>query len=711
MKKIHPKSFKFFLKQVALSNQLRWYISSAACIPVFLIYRGSAYLPSVLVLLFLYMGVTYGFARLYRWVGNFPGDQAQPYGYFIAIAFTQGLIDILVLTLSVYVTGGILSPMPLLYIVYLGAVAVFFPVRLLVLLDMAAILMYTALMQGILAGLITPIIPSSVADVYVNAAFVQKTEITYIAAMVLSGVIVAAYSAKIHQGWWQADAQNEYLDHLHLLTRLGLEHHEINDLSETLTRRTCNLLEADTVYLTHWDDKAGQVVVITASDSQKVTHIAIPPIPVDETNMTRSVRRAGRWLVAEDVFCSPYISPRAATQFSTHSLLGLPLYGLPGKRFLGALLVGYNEPHYFDSGEIERALQTADVVALLVSRTSLYKETVRRADMLERLAGQITSLTSDLHQTKLLPAVVEAACSLLHAQRAALNLYDQSTGRLRCEFSLGLSKKYLDGVNNRFEQLPGSQTLQGTPYVLIPDVHRDGRTNPIQDLIAHEKFRAYAVFGLTSPQGAVGTLAIYWDQPYTLTPDEISVAQLFAQRAGALLHSAKLYTQASEESVTDILTGLPNRRALDQRLARETTPSAGSTRPCALLMMDLNGFKAINDAFGHPVGDDVLQQIAAALRKAVRATDFLTRYGGDEFAVVLPETGLDEAVVVAEKLIARLNSTPMRLPGDENRCLSASIGIAIYPFDAQTDTTLLSIADQRLYRAKRAGPGLIVSEN
>ncbi|HAE58408.1 MAG TPA: hypothetical protein DCG54_02585, partial [Anaerolineae bacterium] len=166
--------------------------------------------------------------------------------------------------------------------------------------------------------------------------------------------------------------------------------------------------------------------------------------------------------------------------------------------------------------------------------------------------------------------------------------------------------------------------------------------------------------------------------------------------------------RATEEALTDILTDLPNRRHLDQRIKDEIERASRYEHTFALLMIDLDGFKAINDTFGHPIGDSVLKQVAVALRRTLRASDFLARYGGDEFSIILPETGLERAMHVAEKLRLALSSTRLHLPQETQRYLSGCMGIAIYPKDCQSVEDILVCADRRLYRAKRSGLSSII---
>ncbi|WP_163558715.1 diguanylate cyclase [Halomonas sp. NO4] len=158
------------------------------------------------------------------------------------------------------------------------------------------------------------------------------------------------------------------------------------------------------------------------------------------------------------------------------------------------------------------------------------------------------------------------------------------------------------------------------------------------------------------------------------------------------------------ESRTDPLTQLPNRRALNERLPEAMARARRLGAPLALLFIDLDGFKAVNDAQGYAAGDSLLREIAARLREAVRETDSVGRLAGDEFVVVLEGIGAEDALAVARKLIAVIDR-PLMLPRGEAR-VSASIGVAPYAPDGDlTPETLLQRADSAMYVAKRAGKG------
>jgi diguanylate cyclase (GGDEF)-like protein len=177
------------------------------------------------------------------------------------------------------------------------------------------------------------------------------------------------------------------------------------------------------------------------------------------------------------------------------------------------------------------------------------------------------------------------------------------------------------------------------------------------------------------------------------------------------LDSAVRVQRAEALSVTDDLTQLYNSRYLRQALQRETKRSVRTKRPLALLFTDLDGFKEVNDTWGHLLGSRALVEAAAILRRCARETDVVARYGGDEFAIVLPETNRDGARVVAERLRHRI-ATHKFLHGEGVIVrLTASVGIAVLPDNAASAEGLIRAADQAMYWIKARGKnGIHVAE-
>ena len=166
-------------------------------------------------------------------------------------------------------------------------------------------------------------------------------------------------------------------------------------------------------------------------------------------------------------------------------------------------------------------------------------------------------------------------------------------------------------------------------------------------------------------------------------------------------------------SLIDGLTGIANRRCFDERLTLEFFRSQRSNQPLALLMIDIDFFKTLNDQHGHQVGDEFLRQIATVLQSNMRrSSDLAARYGGDEFVCLLPDTNKNEARMIAEKLIANVQALKMDdLTSDKKPKLTISIGLAIYPSPKiPSPELLIKAADKQLYNAKHHGRNRISNE-
>ena len=174
-----------------------------------------------------------------------------------------------------------------------------------------------------------------------------------------------------------------------------------------------------------------------------------------------------------------------------------------------------------------------------------------------------------------------------------------------------------------------------------------------------------------------------------------SVAQ-----AAPVLANLRNLRIAERRAATDGLTGLANNRATQDNLKRHIAIAARIRHPLSVILLDLDHFKSINDSFGHGVGDDVLSAVGTVLTSNVRASDFVGRYGGEEYVVVLPETDLEGATTVAEKVRQAL--TMLHVPSYTGR-ISASFGVAGYPDHGAESDLLLAAADEALYRAKHDG--------
>jgi diguanylate cyclase (GGDEF)-like protein len=213
---------------------------------------------------------------------------------------------------------------------------------------------------------------------------------------------------------------------------------------------------------------------------------------------------------------------------------------------------------------------------------------------------------------------------------------------------------------------------------------------------------------LGADEGEIGRLLLYPPVEGSFDQDAEQLAHWLAAQASIALENERLHRTVKRQAITDELTQLANRRRFTETLALEVRRAERFGDPLALVLADLDDFKQINDRFGHGTGDEVLRRFANVLRENVRDFDLPVRFGGEEFAVLLPETGLEGGEQLARRLAEAL--AHLRIPEiEEDRApVTASFGVAAFP-EAGSAEELLSAADQALYRAKAEGKNRVAS--
>jgi diguanylate cyclase (GGDEF)-like protein/putative nucleotidyltransferase with HDIG domain len=288
--------------------------------------------------------------------------------------------------------------------------------------------------------------------------------------------------------------------------------------------------------------------------------------------------------------------------------------------------------------------------------------------------------------------------SLVPFTSCALFLFTEETDSLRCAFATGAEADAIMSMTVRSGQgLTGWVARNRRPLVNArpsADFEAAGLTNRPTAL------QSALVSPLVFNDRFIGTLAVYHAAPDFYTDDHRRLLDRVCEQASAVIHNSIVFEQTQEDSLTDPLTGLPNTRFMFMHLTRELARAERLKSEVALLVMDLDKFKEINDSHGHHIGDRALREVAKVLRSGIRPYDICVRYAGDEFIVVLSGCGQDEAERKRMELQRAVDAVQFEARPGRRLPLAISVGAAIFPHDGDTYESLLATADSRMYRDK-----------
>ncbi|MFO7694698.1 MAG: diguanylate cyclase [Vicinamibacterales bacterium] len=315
----------------------------------------------------------------------------------------------------------------------------------------------------------------------------------------------------------------------------------------------------------------------------------------------------------------------------------------------------------------------------------------RREDQILREMGQ--SLSASLQVSDALSLISTKLVSVMPLDACALFRHEPTSGLFMCSHVVGSHQDAIRSVT--------AATVEGLGGALP--------TSSASVLGAPSRLQSLSVAPLVTDAGTIGALAVYHVDRNVYTSDDRRLLARVASHAANVIASAIVFEQTQEQSLTDVLTGLPNRRYLDSHLAQEIARVRRHGGQLSVLVLDMDGFKQINDEFGHQAGDGALREVSQVLRGSLRVYDVCARFAGDEFVLVLGDCDPAQAErrrADLQRAIAAIWVEP--IPG-RIVSLSVSVGAATFPDDADTVDGVLSVADRRMYRdkgeRKRLGPG------
>jgi diguanylate cyclase (GGDEF)-like protein len=311
------------------------------------------------------------------------------------------------------------------------------------------------------------------------------------------------------------------------------------------------------------------------------------------------------------------------------------------------------------------------------------------------------ALTSSLQLDQVLRTIMQKVEEFLHPDTWSLLLMDEAKQELYFEIATGEASAALKDIRIKLGQGIAGWVAQTGEVVIVPDTSKDSRFFSQVDEKTKMETRSIVAVPVRFRDRALGVIElINCVGPDGFGERDLALLEVLADFAAIAMENARHVQRIHELTITDDCTTLYNARHLNFVLETEIYRSQRYNYEFSLIFIDLDHFKNINDTYGHLTGTRLLADIGNMVKSSCRLIDFAFRYGGDEFVVLLPQTGKENAFVVARRLHKRIRESTWLEETGINVRITASVGVASYPADSRDKSKLLSMADEAMYLVK-----------
>jgi diguanylate cyclase (GGDEF)-like protein len=427
------------------------------------------------------------------------------------------------------------------------------------------------------------------------------------------------------------------------------------------------------------------------------------PSESSSEGFVRWVAEHGEPILANDAGADPRraIAPSAGKTDADGSVLAVPLRH--DARTVGVIALSMSTRDGFDADDRLALTILADQAAAAVESARLLERTQDLAGELRRLLDMSADLSASLDSRQVADLIASHMARAMKVDECAISYWDRPGARIE---SLGyyppLSIEQIDPYFD-MSHFPLTLRVLERQETWLVDTE-DAAADPAEvALLRSNGQRTLALLPLVAKGRSIGLVELFSVSAFSWTTELLELARTMANEAAMALENARLYEDARKLADRDPLTGFYNHRFLHERLGEEVVRTHRARRPLSVLMLDLDDFKLVNDTFGHLFGDRVLTWTAELIHSTLRGSDIPARFGGDEFAIILPETDHAEARMAAERILGAFRDHAFVGEQRGPVPIGVSIGVATYPADGRTATDLISAADEALYRVKREG--------
>jgi diguanylate cyclase (GGDEF)-like protein/putative nucleotidyltransferase with HDIG domain len=411
------------------------------------------------------------------------------------------------------------------------------------------------------------------------------------------------------------------------------------------------------------------------------------------------LKRENKFLLKESLDVLPEFSGMWAEEKDGLKALGVELlFPLISRgNLIGILALDERKSRRYSVEDVNLVETVTSQVAASLEKEYLQEELRKREQELELINRMATIITSSLHIKDVYEAFVAGLREVVDVDWATIALVEGDELRFEV-LSTEVGSAWQSG-----DKIPLKGT--GTEWVakrkksfVEPNLAKNRRFWTGENHLK-QGIRSIVYLPLMVKNEAIGSLTIASRKANTYTPVQVRLLERLASQIAMPVENSQLYAKAEERARIDQLTNLFNRRHFDERIKQEIDRHSRYRSMLSLILLDLDFFKAYNDTQGHMAGDKVLELIGQLLNGAIRNADIAFRYGGDEFAVILPQSATNDAFIVAERIRGKIANEMNK----KNISITASLGLASWPTDGVTADELVRVTDRALYYAKETG--------
>jgi two-component system cell cycle response regulator len=433
-------------------------------------------------------------------------------------------------------------------------------------------------------------------------------------------------------------------------------------------------------------------------------HVARQPLPAAEGVLGSVISRRAPLRLAGDIRSATYYDdgtrPRA--------LVAAPLVDRRGGHVRGVLVADRLENLPFDDSDENLVMRVAGELIRAVESERILIGLQNERDEKELFYAAIEQLNRKSKTQDVLDAAIEVASRIVQLDFGAVTLHEPEEARrphrvVKAVTSSAQGWQPSEILGLRFSAQTGLVASAVRHGSSLPGPgERVERMRIFDEGTRLKGLGSIRVFPLKSGDQTLGTMVVGSRRPDAFEGEASRQLEVIALQVADALLRARLFEQTERLASTDGLTGLHNHRTFQARLDEQLRLAQRHGKRLSVVLCDVDRFKSVNDAHGHPVGDLVLRGVGHVLAAEARGTDLVARYGGEEFAIVMPETDGEGARIIAERIRARLEATTFPTDAGPLR-VTLSLGIATFPDDGDEKARLVEVADGCLYHAKRSG--------